>query len=174
MDKVASHTFGPLWVEGSWLQVLAWEQGPIFMLDNCPAGNWVSSCYHVSLEGPRGRKCVQEASLLVSTEGDHPRQVTNTQLHNLLPRESNTSNKQYSTERAKTKSKILVSLEWAGSGGTGEPGEAQGSSHTTEWEKAHPPMFPTLLFQSWPRRRLILLLGNLGFSCPHPVKGGVN
>lgn len=29
-------------------------------------------------------------------------------------------------------SRILVSLEWAGSGGTGEPGEAQGSSHTTE------------------------------------------
>lgn len=51
---------------------------------------------------------------------------------NLLPRESNTSNKQYSTERAKTKSRILVSLEWAGSGRTGEPGEAQGSSHTTE------------------------------------------
>ena len=92
-----------------------------------------------------------------------------TQLHNLLPRESNTSNKQYSAERAKT----LVSLEWAGSGGTGEPGEAQGSSHHRMREgpptsAPHPPV------QSWPRRRLILLLGNLGFSYPHPVKGGVN
>ena len=77
MDKVASHTFGPLWVEGGWLQVLVWDQGPIFVLDNCPAGNQVNSCYHISLEGPRSRKCVKEASLRVSTAGDHPCQVIN-------------------------------------------------------------------------------------------------
>lgn len=47
-----------------------------------------------------------------------------TQLHNLLPRETNTNNKQYNTERTKTKSRILVSLVWARSDETGEPGEA--------------------------------------------------
>lgn len=171
MDKAAFHTFGPLWVKGSWLQVLAWDQGRIFMLDNCPAGNRVNSCYHISLEGPRGRKCVKEASLLVSTAGDHPCQVTNRLNRttccpeNQIQATSNTAQKglrqiQGTGERG-------VGREWRNRRacrGTGQLPHCRMKEGRNSYTEAHPPVFPTLLFQSWPRRRLILLLGNQGFS----------